>query len=160
MSNKQKSKIALRDSVEIKVTLNGRCVHSVPKMNHYGSWPDAKLSGRVRKASGNSSSGHFKRPRGRDRLGMIWNSKIGTWVKDRNKKPVPPTEILPFKEKMEYLTLSDSESNKRSRIRRSEYTFEQDLAQALHKSRTPVLKKVDEEHEKLNTSNKKMLQVI
>ena len=50
------SKITLRESTEIKVTLNGEIVESVQKMK---SWPDAKSSSRVHK----SSSGGFKRPR-------------------------------------------------------------------------------------------------
>ncbi|GFH50662.1 hypothetical protein CTEN210_07138 [Chaetoceros tenuissimus] len=149
--SKQKSKIILRDSVEIKIILNGGYVQSVPKMKYYGSWPDEKSNGRVRKASENSSPGRFKRPRGRARLGMSWNSRIGKWVKGGNKKPAPPTSISPFKEKVDYLTPLDSESNKRTRTRRSEYTFQLNLARALDESRTLASKKAYEEI--LETSN-------
>jgi hypothetical protein len=152
MSNKQKSKITLRDSLEIKVSLNGEHVNSIPKMKYYGSWPDAKSNGSIRKASEDSSSGGFKRPRGRARLGQIWDSRLGKWVPDGRKKPNPPTATSPFKEKMDYLTNMDSESNKRGRTTRSEYSFNQEMAKALHISRTIELKKLYDQNATLKTS--------
>ncbi|GFH59518.1 hypothetical protein CTEN210_15994 [Chaetoceros tenuissimus] len=150
--SKQKSKITLRDYVEIKIILNGGYVQSVPKMKYYGSWPDEKSNRSVRKASENSSPGRFKRPRGRGKLGMSWNSRIGKWIPDISKNPAPPTAAAPFKENMDHSSSLHSESNERSRIRRSEYTFQQDLARALHESRILAFKQAYEE-EKMETLN-------